>query len=66
MPAKTPGKPIAAEKLQQLREAYDRGSLILFVGAGMSLTLGLPLQMISLERPERSEALVDFLEAVVS
>jgi hypothetical protein len=35
-------QPIAAEKLHELREAYDRGSLVLFVGAGMSLSLGLP------------------------
>jgi hypothetical protein len=96
-------RPIAAEKLQQLREAYDRGSLLLFVGAGMSLSLGLPpwsaliehmaqelglnvkafnskvqnpvqeavlaqwgIQMISLEREDHSQALVEFLEAVVS
>jgi hypothetical protein len=42
MQAKSRRQPIAAEKLQQLREAYDRGSLVLFVGAGMSLALGLP------------------------
>ena len=35
-------QPIAAEKMQQLRDAYRRGELVLFVGAGMSLSLGLP------------------------
>jgi hypothetical protein len=33
---------VAPEKLQALRESYRRGELILFVGAGMSLSLGLP------------------------
>jgi hypothetical protein len=37
-----PHQPIATEKLQHLREAYHRHEVILFVGAGMSLSLGLP------------------------
>jgi hypothetical protein len=35
-------EPTVAEKLEQLRAAYQRQEVILFVGAGMSLSLGLP------------------------
>ena len=60
-------QPVATEKLQQLREAYDRGSLILFVGAGMSLSLGLPPWSALIEHMARELGLYpEMLEGKVS